>query len=64
MRTSCLLEFTRSDNDDLIKLQGVVSKIVIPLTNTHVLEIDDIICLTPNAQDNLAHSDLVDDNMY
>lgn len=64
VRTGCLLEFTRSDNDDLIKPQGVVSKIVIPLTNIYASEIDDIVHPTPDAQDNLAHSDLVDDDVY
>ena len=58
------MEFTRSDNDDLIKPQGVASKIIIPLTNIYASEIDNIICQTPDAQDNLVHSDLVDDDAY
>ena len=63
-RTGCLLELTRLDNDDLIKPQGVASKIVIPLTSMCISEIHNIICLPPDAQDNLVHSDLVDDDAY
>ena len=33
--TGCLLEFTKSSNDDKIKPQGVTSKIVIPETNIY-----------------------------
>ena len=63
MRTSCLVKFARLDNDDLIKPQGVVSKIIMPLTNMHASEIDDIANPTPDAQDNLAHSDLVENDV-
>ena len=62
--TSCLVEFTRLDNDDLIKPQGVISKINIPLTNTYVLEIDNIINSALDTQDNPAHSILVDNDVY
>ena len=62
--TGCLIEFTRSDNDNLIKSQGVISKIIILLTNTYTLEIDDIANLVPDAQNDLVYSDLVDDYVY
>ena len=63
-RTGCLLEFTRSDNDDKINPQGVVSKIIMPSTNTCTTEMDDFVTPTPDAQDNLANDNLVYDDVH
>ena len=54
----CLLEFTKSDNDDKTKPQGVVSKNVVPSTNTHAEAMDEIANPLPNAQENLVSDDV------
>ena len=64
MHTSYLVEFTRLDNNDSIKTLSIVSKIIIPLTNAYASEIDDIMHSTSDMQDNLVHSDLVNNNLY
>ena len=58
--TSYLLEFIRLENNNKIKPQGIVSKIIIPLTNRYVQASDEIVNLLPDIQED----NLVNSNMY
>ena len=66
LRTGCLLEFTKSSNDDKIKPQGVKSKIVIPETNIHAAT-DSSELFSPTegqSPDEIIHGNLGDDDTY
>ena len=66
LRTGCLLEFTKSSNDDKIKPQGVTSKIVIPETNIYAAtDSSDVFSPTEGqSPDEIIDGNLGDDDMY
>ena len=66
LRTGCLLEFTKSSNDDKIKPQGVVSKIVIPDTTIYTATHSaDIFSPTEgDSPDEILNGNIGDDDIY